>query len=127
MGRPCFPERVFGFIISNYTEPMDMESLERECGVSRFVISRRFRDIYGVSPIRWLWMYRVLMACRLLLGQRQLSCEDVALACGFQTVSHFNRVFKRILGCSPGDYRIKPVDSHVLTQRLHGSGFIPCG
>ena len=125
MGCSSLTEVVFGFIVSNYMENIDMDSLERECGVSRYMITRRFRDIYGLSPIRWLWMYRVLMAGRLLSHQKHLRCEDVALTCGFQTVAHFNRVFKRMLGRSPALYREDPLDSDALQQILFMTGFSP--
>jgi transcriptional regulator GlxA family with amidase domain len=126
MGHSSFTELVFGFIVSNYMEAIDMELLERECGVSRFMISRRFRQIYGLSPMRWLWMYRVLMAGRMLSSQSQLRCEDVALTCGFQTVAHFNRVFKRILGRSPAHYRDNPMDSKAMQHVMSLMGFRPC-
>ncbi len=125
MGRSVFVEHVFGFMVSNYMEPIDMESLEKESGVSRFVITRRFREIYGLAPLRWLWIYRVMMAVRILSHQSHLKCEDVALCCGFQTVAHFNRVFKRILGRSPGSYRENPMDSAALHRVLSGAGFAP--
>jgi AraC-like DNA-binding protein len=120
-----FTEIVFGFIISNYMESIDMDALERECGVSRYMITRRFREIYGVSPMGWLWIYRVLMAGRLLCFQTHLRCEDVALTCGFQTVAHFNRVFKRILGRSPAQFRDDPMASEAVQEILHAAGFSP--
>jgi AraC family transcriptional regulator len=57
-----------------------------------------------LSPHQWLLRHRVEQA-KMLLRDRTLSLSVVALSCGFADQSHFNRVFARLTGLSPGAWR----------------------
>ena len=81
---------------------IDLETLARKVGLSRFQALRAFKRRYGLPP------HAYQLAVR--LGQaRQLLSEgsapvDVALRCGFGDQSHFNRHFKRTYGLTPLHY-----------------------
>ena len=61
---------------------------------------RWFRKHSGHSFIRFLNRTRIERACHYLLTS-SLSVQHIAFSCGFETISHFNRTFKTIKGCSP--------------------------
>ncbi len=65
---------------------------------------------------------------RELLGMTSSSMLQIALTCGFGNQSHFNRVFKRITGLTPGEYRktapVDPRDPEPLLQ-VEAFGTIP--
>ncbi len=67
---------------------------------------RFFREIAGVSPIRYLISYRLERACSLLVHTTQ-SVTDIALECGFENISYFIRKFREEKGCTPKEYRIR--------------------
>ena len=49
---------------------------------------------------------RIGYACKLITLD-QFSISQISIECGFETISHFNRCFKRIVGCSPTQYKQK--------------------
>ena len=72
-------------------------------GISRFF--ELFRQETGVSPIRYRNMLRIEMSQQLLLGSD--SIEAIADRLGFSSADYFTRVFKGIVGMTPGSYRGK--------------------
>jgi AraC family transcriptional regulator len=52
----------------------------------------------------YLRRFRVREACK-RLGGRELTLAEIALQVGFADQSHFTRVFKRLTGLTPGEYR----------------------
>lgn len=84
--------------------PWTLESLAARCGLSRSVLAERFRAAMGDTPLAYLRTVRMQRAMRLLAdtGQR---LEDVALQVGYQDAFGFSKVFKRVVGVSPGEFR----------------------
>ena len=74
------------------------------CGLSRGYFIRAFREATGHTPHRWMLEERVERA-RALLIESELALADVALICGFADQSHFTRIFARLIGVPPGNYR----------------------
>jgi len=78
---------------------IDLETLARKVGLSRFQALRAFKRRYGLPP------HAYQLAVRLGRARRMLSSGaaplDVALHCGFVDQSHFNRHFKRAFGVTP--------------------------
>ena len=97
--------KAIAYMKSNYMEKISISDLENEVGVSRFALSRAFRRQLGITPIGWLWAYRIQMAAGLLGRQRQWSCSAIAYQCGFESPAHFNRKFREYVGRTPGVYR----------------------
>ena len=81
-----------------------LRDIAQECGLSVSHFSRAFRVSAGMAPHQWLLQRRVDHA-RNLLPDLRMSLSDVALASGFADQSHFTRVFSRLAGCSPGNWR----------------------
>ena len=69
------------------------------CDISRF-----FRNKTGRTPNRYLIDYRLGIAARMLLTT-QLSVAEIGFSCGFNTLSHFNRLFRESKGCTPSEFR----------------------
>lgn len=72
----------------------------RACGVSPAHLSRVFHQSTGLTISEYLARFRIEHATELLRQHRQTVAE-IAFASGFQSVSQFNRTFKRIAGCAP--------------------------
>src|SRR5262249_35382740 len=66
--------------------------------------SRMFRKSTGETPHEFVLRQRVERA-KTMLREKQKRVLDVAVACGFKTQQHFARVFRRICGTSPREYR----------------------
>src|SRR5215813_6243344 len=66
--------------------------------------SRMFRKSTGETPHQFVLRNRIERA-KEMLREAEMRILDVAMACGFKTQQHFARVFRRICGASPNEYR----------------------
>jgi AraC-like DNA-binding protein len=73
-------------------------------GLSRFHFIKAFRKAMGQSPYQFLLRLRLEEAKRLLTTTR-LSVEEIALTVGFSSSAQFVRMFKAVVGTTPGAYR----------------------
>ncbi|HEY1536352.1 MAG TPA: AraC family transcriptional regulator, partial [Polyangiaceae bacterium] len=81
---------------------VDLDTLARRAGLSRFQALRSFKRRYGLPPHAYQLCLRVSRARRMLLAGAPPA--DVAAHCGFVDQSHFIRHFKRIVGVTPSRY-----------------------
>jgi transcriptional regulator GlxA family with amidase domain len=80
--------------------PLDMDALAAAAGYSRRHLERLFRDAVGTTPGDFYRGLR-LDRGRSLLATTDLSLIEVALACGYPTVSHFSKSFRKRFGTPP--------------------------
>ena len=73
-------------------------------GLSTAHFSQMFRKSTGESPHQFVLRHRVERAKELLRAP-DARVLDVALACGFKRQQHFARIFRRVCGASPTEYR----------------------
>jgi AraC-like DNA-binding protein len=73
-------------------------------GLSPEGFSRFFRRMTGRTFVAWVHEVRIGHACRLLTTTER-PVLDVALTSGFENLSNFNRIFRRLRGCTPRDFR----------------------
>jgi transcriptional regulator GlxA family with amidase domain len=88
----------------NLQEPLTVERMAAHARMSPRTFARRFREVTGTTPLKWLLNQRILEA------QRQLETSDVpvewiAQNCGFGTSATIRLHFRRMVGVSPTDYR----------------------
>lgn len=89
------------YIEENLATGIGLTALAGRVGLSRFHFIRAFKRTTGQTPYQYL-LHRRIDRARLLLGQPQLSVEQVARAVGFQNTSRFIRTFLRVTGLTPG-------------------------
>ncbi len=92
--------------LERFREPCDVRSLAREAGLSPERFSALYRKFFRRSPIAELLDARVLAAKR-LLAYSQVSVKEAALACGFEDVHYFSRLFRRRAGMPPAECRAR--------------------
>ncbi len=89
-------------IEADYAEPLSVDDLARTAGMSRYHFSRRFRDLVGESPHKFLVRVRVEHAAdRLRAG---LSVTQVAYEVGFGGLGRFSQAFRARFGVLPSRY-----------------------
>ncbi len=96
--------RVTEYIIQHLADTVKLEDLAALTGLSQSQLGRAFKASTGVSPHRWQLNARVAKAQELLLAA-QMPLAEIALATGFVEQSHFNRVFKNVVGTPPGSWQ----------------------
>ena len=88
----------------NPEQDWNAESLARHAGMSRTRFVVRFGACVGVPPMQYLQDWRMIRA-RTMLRDTNLSMDEVALRCGYQSMPAFSRRFKARFGEGPGGYR----------------------
>jgi len=96
------------FIRAHGCEPVNVGSLMDRAGISRSAMDRRFTQVMGQTPHDFLVQQRLGRAQELLLLEKPPSLEAIAKHCGFRDFRELKRVFKRITGVFPKDWRTSP-------------------
>ena len=97
-------EKACSYIIANCDKRVTQAEVSEAVGISTFYFSRLFRQYSGQSFNDFLNEHRIQKAL-MLLSNRRISIRDVAVSSGFQSISNFNKVFKKHVGVSPNEYR----------------------
>jgi AraC-like DNA-binding protein len=98
------------------TTALGLDELARRSGLSPARLSRLFKQQTGVALVDFRNRQRIERFLQLYgTGQRR-TMLDAALAAGFGSYPQFHRVFKRIIGCSPGNYRRRNSEIESTTK-----------
>ena len=92
------------YIAANYMQDITLKDLSGMVCMSEDSFSRFFKNKTGRTPNRYIIDYRLGIAARLLLTTK-LSVAEIGYSCGFNTLSHFNRLFRDSKGCTPSEFR----------------------
>lgn len=90
----------------SYSEPLDVATLARHAGVSKYHFIRCFRSTYGTTPARYVMQRRIERA-QDLLRSTNLSVTEVCLLVGFSSLGSFSSRFTEMVGMSPSAYQAK--------------------
>lgn len=93
-----------GRLQSRVGEKVTLTEMAMKAGLGERTFLRRFQKATGLTPIEYVQHLRVGKA-RELLESSDLSIEELAWHVGYEDTGAFRRVFQRILGLSPGEYR----------------------
>jgi AraC-like DNA-binding protein len=99
------------FIAEHQTEEISLGDVARAVNMSAFYFCKTFRKVTGVTFVDYLARLRVESVKNLLLDPHK-RISEAAFEAGFQSLSQFNRVFRRVAGEAPTVYR----------EKLHGPG-----
>ena len=92
------------FIKEHSTEELSLSKVAKAANISRTHLSEKFKQITGTNFVEYVARARFEKACE-LLRDVDLRVSEIAFAVGFQSLSQFNRVFKKFSGKSPSAYR----------------------
>lgn len=102
---PRIAERVVAYVLENFAEEICLEDLAAEAGLSRFNFCRKFHRECGVSPMKWLWNFRTILAAEFIALDPRWSLTDIAFSCGFTSSAHFSRSFRGMFQQSPSAFK----------------------
>jgi len=89
-----------------YADDLSVDDVARAAGLSRFHMSRLFREEVGESPYRFLQRTRIERAAE-LLGSGRHGVTEAALSVGFRDLGRFARAFREHLGCAPSELLVR--------------------
>jgi AraC-like DNA-binding protein len=91
------------FIDSNYANAIELDNIANEAFFSKFHFIRLFKKIYNLTPHQYLTSVRIEKAKQLL--QTDVPIADVCFSVGFDSISSFTGLFKRITLNTPSFYQ----------------------
>ncbi|HZV81799.1 MAG TPA: helix-turn-helix domain-containing protein [Geobacteraceae bacterium] len=97
-------QRALRYMESNFQSPMSLDDAAGEAGMSVSCFERYLKNQTGMTFTAYLNSMRIARAKELLQADHAPMLQ-IALACGFSNQSHFNRVFRKVAGVTPGEYR----------------------
>jgi transcriptional regulator GlxA family with amidase domain len=123
---PKVAEPAIAFVLANFAEEIGLEDLARAAGMSRFSFCRRFHRECGLPPMRWLWLFRAVLAGEFISLEPRWSLTDIAFTCGFTSSAHFSRSFRALYGRSPSVFKREALARATTGARpaFGGSGSI---
>ncbi|HMH23001.1 MAG TPA: AraC family transcriptional regulator [Puia sp.] len=90
------------FIDTHYADKIDLDNIADEAYFSKFHFIRQFKAIYRKTPHQYLIFVRIEKAMELL--KTDVPVSDVCYAVGFESLSSFSGLFKRMIGITPSVY-----------------------
>ena len=86
-----------------YDTALSLDAVYRQSMLSQTSFIKHFRKHFGCTPLKYINKLRIQKA-QLLLCSGLYTREEIASLCGFENVKHFYVVFKKITGCTTGEY-----------------------
>lgn len=97
--------RAIEYIENNYADNITVDTLASISNMSPSRFFPGFKAALGVTPVDYLNHYRINRAIALLINNDDMTIESISGAVGFESSTYFRRVFKKITGKNPKDYR----------------------
>lgn len=103
------------YIDAHYTEHISLETIAKVMSMNKHYLSKIFKGRYGVSVNTYISQLRITKAKGFLRfgrsvfvdgkNNRLMTVEEIAEACGYMDSNYFARVFKKLVGMNPSEYR----------------------
>ncbi len=101
---PDYLREVVKIIENRFTETLNLDYLSKESGISKFHLSRMFKNYMGITIKEYILLKRINYA-KELLRYTDKTVDEVGYLCGFNHVSHFINMFKSYEGNTPNSFR----------------------
>ncbi len=92
------------YIHDHLDDDLSLDDVATSVNWSAYYFSRMFKKATGLNFVDYVARVRIDQAKKLLLNPH-LNVSEIAYEVGFQSITHFNRVFRKLTGTSPTDYR----------------------
>jgi AraC-like DNA-binding protein len=101
------------FVHERYAEPIYVKELAAASGLSVTRLQQLFHDTVGLSCMQYIQCHRLSRAMA-LLSAPDVRITEVANEVGFETLSHFNASFRRLVGVTPSEYLKRQLKPHAF-------------
>jgi AraC-like DNA-binding protein len=97
---------ITAYLDAHFAENITLDFLAEHFFISKYYLSREFKREFGTTIISYLLLRRITNA-KELLRYGDSSIEEIAILCGISDASYFNKVFRKLEGCTASEYRRK--------------------
>ncbi|MCK6256692.1 AraC family transcriptional regulator [Fictibacillus sp. KIGAM418] len=97
-------QSIIDYVHQHYNEHFSMKNLSQKLLFHQDYLTRCMQQTMGITPLQYLNQYRMNMA-KNLISSTTLRMSDIAGKCGMEDAAYFSKLFKKLEGISPRDYR----------------------
>lgn len=97
-------QAIMDYIRQHLSEPLQLQDIADQFGFSYSYLSSLISNASNETFTEYLNRIRIEQACRLLQSTNK-SISEIALACGYSDSGYFSRIFRKLMGKSPRQYR----------------------
>lgn len=105
-------EDILTFIEKHYMEELSMKNAASAMNYSDAYFCKLFKQCFHVNFSSYLNEYRIQKA-KVMMKNPRINIKEIGLACGYTDSNYFSRVFKRITGQTPTEYRITIIEKSL--------------
>ncbi|MFC0469213.1 AraC family transcriptional regulator [Halalkalibacter kiskunsagensis] len=87
-----------------YRNALTIEDIANAAGLSKYYLIKRFKETIHMTPIQYLTKVRLEQAIQ-LLRYTDVTIKEIAIQVGYANDNYFNKVFRKVVGMSPGEFR----------------------
>ena len=91
---------ILEYIDNNFDAELSVAALSEHFNYTEEYFCRKFKKAVGIPPLKYVNMLRLEQAEKLLLST-ELTCEEIAVKCGFHDPNYFSRCFSKAFGMTP--------------------------
>jgi len=120
---PARLRKIRQFVHANIEEEFSLKEMAHSVGLSPAYFSQMFRKSTGESPHQFVLRQRIERG-KEMLRTAEGRVLDIAIACGFKTQQHFARVFRKLCGANPTEYReefVEAASGYSIHDRSHNT------
>ena len=92
------------YLDGHYTDKISLDDLEEHFFINKFYLSKIFKETYGTTVNNYLISKRITRA-KQLLRFTDLTVDEIGAAVGMADANYFSRMFRKVEGISPREYR----------------------
>ena len=97
-------QEIKDYLDAHYGEKITLDALAEQFYINKFYLTRVFKEQFGQTVTGYLMQLRITRAKRLLRFSDK-NIEVIAQECGMSDANYFSRIFKKVEGTTPGQYR----------------------
>ncbi|MEZ0537609.1 AraC family transcriptional regulator [Caldicellulosiruptoraceae bacterium PP1] len=114
--KEIYVRKVVEYIEFNYSKKISVEGISKYVGLNRSYLCSLFKEYLNVSLQEYIIRFRINKACE-LMPNNLLSIGDISRSVGYDDPLHFSKIFKKIKGVSPKEYR-KNITQHIHLKNI---------
>ncbi|CAH1216186.1 HTH-type transcriptional activator Btr [Paenibacillus auburnensis] len=111
--KSLYVEECLHFLHAHYCENITVEMMSASLKLDRKYLSALFKRTVGLPPQQYLLNFRIAKACE-LLAETGCTIGEISRSVGYQDPLLFSRMFKKVKGCSPKEYRIRHENTDIV-------------